>query len=268
MLRKKSHNEGMKFEIQILFLVLLFTVISGQVFAQSESIKVLKLRSDAWCPLACESVESPGLIVEITRKILEPQGYKIDFAIINWARAVSDTREGVFDGIAGASVGDAPDFVFPKEEQALVTYEIFTLNRSHWKFNGKWDGRKIAVINGYNYDETVNNLIEKKHPSFVVVSGDNAQEQIMKMLLAGRVDAVYENPAVFRHNIEILKLKESDFRSAGAPSQKPQKTFVAFGPKLKDAKVIAGLIDQGMKTLKRNGDLKKLMEKYHFKSGK
>lgn len=238
-------------------------VVILSVFAkQSSAAETLKLRSDLWCPYACEPGDKPGALVEIAQKVLEPLGYKIDYQLVNFARAVSDTRAGVYDGVIGAAKVDAPDFVFPKDSQVSVTFEFFNLKTSSWKYKGSLDDKKITVINGYNYDEFVNKFLAEKDPHFIVVSGDDAQEQMVRMLVSHRTDALYEAKAVFMETVGRLKMDANQFQSAGSPSQKPQQIYIAFSPKNKRSQKLAQEIDAGMKKLRRSGELKKIYSKY------
>jgi len=245
--------------------VILALMIGAPIFCGAEELKTLKLRSDFLCPYACEPGDHPGIIPEIVQNILGKKGYKIDYQLINWARAISDTREGLYDGLIGAAVSDAPDFIFPTEHQASAVYEFFTLKKNPWKYNGQLEGKKIAVINGYSYDSTISNFIRKKDSRFVVITGERAQEKMAKMLLANRVNVIYENPEAFRETLKKLKINKEDFQSAGAPQQIPQKLFVAFSPKKKNSKQLANEIDLGMKKFRKTEEFKKLLQKYGMK---
>jgi polar amino acid transport system substrate-binding protein len=245
-----------KFSSIVLALILCFFANQGK------AVETLKLRSDLWCPYACEPGKKPGVLVEIAQKILEPLGYKIDYQLLNFARVVSDTRVGIYDGVIGAAKVDAPDFTFPKDSQVSVTFEFFNLKTSPWKYKGSLEDKKITIINGYNYDPSVNNFIAQKDPHFVVVSGEDAQEQMVRMLVGHRSDALYEAKAVFMETVSRMKLDANQFQSAGAPSQKPQQIYIAFSPKNKNSQKLAEEIDAGMKKLRRSGELKKIYSKY------
>lgn len=227
----------------------------------------LRLRSDYWCPFACEPGPRPGLIMEVLKEILGPQGYEFDYQLINFARAIEEARAGRTEGVVGAAVSDAPDFVFSKEAIAAVTYEVMTLKTKPWKYTGKLQ-KKIGVINSYTYDDTMNRLIEKKDPNIIVVSGNNAQDQAIQMLNAGRIDGFYESPQVFKENLLRLKMNPDLYQSAGGPPQAPQLLYMAISPKYPNAQKLAGQIEAGVKKMRQSGQFKKLLDKYGLKDWK
>ncbi len=234
----------------------------------AHSKQVLKMRTDEWCPIACAPGPRPGLFIEVLQNALDPKQFEIDYQLINFARAISDARDGKTEGVVGLAVSDAPDLIFHKEPISAVSYEFFALKDKNWKYKGSFDGTKIGVINSYTYDDTITKLIEAKDPHFVVVSGNDAQEQLIRMLNAGRIDAFYESAEVFRETVLKMKLNPDNYKSAGAPAQTPQKLFVAFSPKLQNAKQLAAMVDQGLKKMRKNGQYKKLIEKYGVKDWK
>jgi ABC-type amino acid transport substrate-binding protein len=110
----------------------------------------------------------------------------------------------------------------------------------------------------------VNELIAKKDPAFVTVSGEEGLSQLIKMLRANRIDAFYENPAVLREWLSQNKSPITEFKAAGAPQHRPQELFVAFGPKLKEGPELTKYLDLEIKAMKKNGSFKKLLAKYHL----
>lgn len=226
------------------------------------SSETIVAKTDLWCPLACQPGENPGLVVEILTEVMKKHGVKVEYSLLNWARTLEDTRAGKVDAVTGCAKTDAPDFIFPASPQAKVKFEAFTLKDKPWKYKGNFTGKKIGVINGYTYDETINKLIENKAPEFVVVSGESGLESLVNMLRAGRIDMLYENSGVFQNWLTQNKQNFSDFATAGAPTQDYQEIYVAFSPKLKNAKVYAAWVDEEMKAMKKNGKLAALKKKY------
>ena len=82
------------------------------------------------------------------------------------------------------------------------------------------------------------------------------------MLRAGRIDALYENPGVFENWVDRSRQNFSDFQSAGAPQQTAQELFVAFGPKVKEAKLYAKWLGEETQAMQKDGRLQALKKKY------
>ncbi len=229
--------------------------------------KILRVRADLWCPYNCEvGAKDPGIIVELVQKILEPQGYQLDYKIMNWPRAIEDTRSGKYDAIVGAAHGDAPDFVFPKEPQAYAAYSFFGLKESQLKFTNleSFKGVKLGVIDGYTYDDETVELMKKRLPWVTFSTGDQALSQLVQMLQAKRIGAFIENPGVFYDFLKKNNLSKNDFKILGSPQMKPQELYIALSPKFSEAKKVTELMSQGMLKFKKNGTLKALQKKYNL----
>lgn len=243
-------------------MAIVFLFVQSTVFAGD---KVLTLKSDPWCPFNCEDKDKDlGFVVDMTKSILEKKGYKINYKNINYARAIQETRNGETDGIVGCAKEDAPDFVFPEEAQAETSFEYFTLKDSTFKYGGlaSLKGKKIGVINSYTYDPETNDEIQKKNPSFVIVSGDEGLAQLLKMLDAKRIDALVESGDVLNSYLQKNIIGMKKYKVAGIPKQVPQKIYVCFSPKIKNAKELAHDISEGTKALKKSGEYAKLLKKY------
>lgn len=233
--------------------------------------KVISIRTDLWCPYACSpQSSSPGFMIEISKFILEKNGYTVDYQTLNWARSITETREGKFSAIIGAAKSDAPDFIFPDYSLGQATFRLFGKKNSTWKFTDETSvkNKKIGVINGYTYDELTTQFINKKNPSFLVISGDSPLEQLIKMLENGRIDALYEDPLVFQETLNKMKRKSSEFKDLGAIQAYEQPLFIAFSPKYKDADKVKKLFDQEIVQMRKSGELKKILTKYSVKDWK
>ncbi len=237
----------------------------GSQLTPHRSHKVLSLRSDIWCPHICDpKSDHPGYIVEIVKQILEPHGYVLDVKLINWARAINDTRQGKFAAIVGAAKEDAPDFIFPDTPQGLATFKLFTNTNSAWSYQGvgSLKGHQIGVIQGYTYDEVTNNLIKEKNSSFEIASGDDALKFLIRKLLSGRLTAIYEDPRVLKYTLKDLKINSDKFKDAGTIKPYKQDLYIGFSPKFPEAQELAKLVSKEMKRLQNDGTILKILKRY------
>ena len=102
---------------------LALAVLSPVATAGAET---LTLVADEWCPYNCTpGDEKPGFLVEIVKKVFEPQGFTVDYKIVPWARAIRDTRAGRYSAILGAilTVGAASATV----GQGIALLAIYSL---------------------------------------------------------------------------------------------------------------------------------------------
>lgn len=81
--------------------------------ATSASSDMIVLMADEWCPYNCEpGSDSQGFMVEIAREAFMPFGHEIEYATLNWARALHRAALGEINGVIGALPDEAPEFIF------------------------------------------------------------------------------------------------------------------------------------------------------------
>lgn len=242
--------------------VLFVLGLSSQAFADT-----LSFRSDFWCPYVCNPASNkPGYMVEIMRQIFEKHGHKVDVKLSNWVRAIKDTRSNKSQGLLGCSIGDAPDFVFPHKSLGLMKSAYFTLKDSTWTYNGRQSlqNKRIGVINGYSYGDSVDNLIRTRNKSFIPFSGDRPLEQIIKMIQSGRLEAFIENPVALHYALAEMNVPVDTLRVAGWVVADDPFLYVAFSPENSKSKIYADILDKGLTDLRRSGELRRILEKYNI----
>ena len=128
--------------------VLLFALLSslGSYQVLGANFQTVTLWADEWCPYNCApNSQQEGYVVEIAKKSFDIANskdksakYLVVYKTKNWQRSIKNTRAGKknYDGIIGAFVDDAPDFIFPKEELGIASNHFFVPVESKWKFEG------------------------------------------------------------------------------------------------------------------------------------
>ena len=226
----------------------------------------LTITSDLWCPYSCEEQsDHPGFMVEIAKEIFESKGHKIHYKIVNWARAVQEAKEGKSNGVLGANRGDVPGFILPSVAIGNSANYFWALKDS--KFNYQTvdglKGKKIGVINGYSYGgDEIDRPIQNKNKSFVVVSGDKALPQLIKMTDAKRLDAFIENPNVLQYVLSTMPEYKDKFKIVSKNMGSDPDLFIAFSPANPNSKKYADLLTEGMKSIRKNGKLKAILARY------
>lgn len=246
-----------------LILSTLMSFLSPVVMAET-----ISLRADLWCPYTCDpNSDRPGFMIEIAREIFEPAGMKIDYQNLNWARAITEAREGKVSGIVGAAHADAPDFIFPKMYSALNSNFIWAHKKSifNYKNVSSLEGKKVGVINSYSYGEEIDKYVLEKNPSYIVVSGEDALLKMVKMTEAGRLNAFVENPFVLNFLLKDYPHLQNQFVPVSKNVVLDQKLFIAFSPKKAESSKLAEMMTKGMGQLRKSGKLKKILDKYGLK---
>ncbi len=257
-----------------LYLGILLVIVTKSIYAQEPNLALSPPRkitvvSDPWCPQVC-GVNDPqkGYMVDIAKRAFELSSTPIEIKYENlaWSRAILEVRQGSKNAIIGAAISDAPDFVFPRSSIGFISYGFFTDAQSKWKFENLSSLEKIkfGVIRDYAYDSAIQDLISKKNPSAIVVSGENPLQQLIKMLKAKRIDALYEGIPVFKYATK----NSPEFVYAGAPDQETQKLFIGFSPHNKDSKLLASAFDEGVKALRASGEYQRILGEYGISEAK
>lgn len=238
---------------------------------QAFSAEVITLKADLWCPYTCDPASGePGYMVEIAREIFHEAGYEVNYKIDNWARVVDEVRSGQIDGLVGAARADAPGFVFTAEPFGRSQNFFWAMKDSsfHYTDHQSLKGKKVGVINSYTYGDEVDAYVKKKDPSFVVISGNDALEKIVKMISAHRLDAFVENPNVLAFALKNDPVMFHSLKAVSKNIADNQDLFIAFSPKGKNSKKYAELLSQGLPKLKKSGKLKAILARYKIKEWK
>lgn len=236
----------------------------------SVNAEEIKIVSDLWCPYACEPGERPGFMVEISTEIFKEHGISIKYDLMNWSRAIKETRSGNYTALVGASRGDVPDFIIPREPAGQLINYYFTLQSDSWFYRNESSlkNRKMAVINDYSYGTEVDSLVAKKHKSLKVISGNDALKRIIQMTESKRLHGFVENPAVLDYTLMQMKLDKYAFKVSSHNLANDPDLFVAFSPVHAKSKQYVKIMDDGIKELRKNGKLKSILQKYGLEDWK
>ena len=246
-----------------LLLPLLLLLPQAPAAARAETIV---LAADEWCPVNCQpNDERPGFMVELAARILEPAGYRIEYRLKPWARALREARKGSIDGVIGAHRGDAPDFVFPERPLLRIAGgDLFVRRDSDWTYRGIPSLREIrlGVVRNYDYGEELNAyLADPANENRVdVVHGQRALERNLAKLLAGRIDAVAEARSVVLRAARDMGVADQ-IRFAGQTAP-PADCHVAFSPALERSARLAQLLSDGVEEMRLTGEYQALLELY------
>lgn len=248
----------------------IFTLILSTLLitAVTSSADIISIVADEWCPYNCiPESDKPGYIIEIAVAVFQKSGHTVDYETINWSRAIEKTRKGKYTAIVGATKGDAPDFIFPDQEQGVIRDTFFVLKKSSWKYSGidSLAGIKLGVIQDYDYGQIINQYLKKNSntPLVQFVSGDNALELNFKKIEAGRIDAILEDKNVFL--LKASEMGKTDLFSHAGDEISPgrdNKIYIAFSPLNLKSKEYATLLSKGMDEIRKSGILKNILAGY------
>lgn len=244
------------------FLIAAFTVLETGPASGGDFITLV---ADEWCPYNCApNTDKPGFMIEIAQYAFERLGHTIPYEEIPWARAIRGTREGQYDGIVGTGRVETPDFVFPENELGLAVHVFYVRQGSAWKYTGLESLEQISlgVVRDYSYGNLYETYIKPNKADgkrIQMVSGATGLMQNIKKLLAGRIDALIEDRAVFQNFLYQTKIPDQ-FAEAGVAYE--EEVYIAFSPCHPHAAKYAGILSAAIVELRAAGELDTILRKY------
>lgn len=235
---------------------------SAQVYADTVTI-----RADNWFPMNGDPKSAtPGYMIELATQIFSEAGHTVDYRTMPWERAVKSVREGEFDCVVGAIPEDAPDFIYPKASWGLDEAAFYTKKGDAWRYTGleSLATAKFGLVGGYAYDEAFDNYVKENNKgNFQFIKGDNALENNIKKVLAGRLTATVESPLVMLSKLKEMGL-QGEVIDAGKLGE-PSDIYIACSPAKESSKALMILVDEGTSKLRQSGELQKILDKYGLK---
>jgi polar amino acid transport system substrate-binding protein len=257
-------------KLKFISILIIFFVTKNDAFAT-----LIRVSGDNWCPFTCQNSDSPGYIVEIGQKILSKKNILLEFNLQPWPKAVRESMVGKIDALAGASRPDGSHLVFPLEAQGIQKSCIWEGKKNtQLKDISNTEGlrgKRIGIVKGYSYGEPIDTILsspalkKKSGIIFEEVVSENPTLQLQILSEQGNIDGFIESDAVLHMEAKIRGW-ETLPREVFCIS--PIEVYIAFSDKNKQANQMAFWLTQGMKDIRKSGELKKILEKYGVKDWK
>jgi polar amino acid transport system substrate-binding protein len=251
--------------MRVLSLVLCLLVWSSRTQADQ-----IRLAADNWCPHNCqEGSDKPGYMVELAKLIFGKAKHTIDYKTLNWSRALVNCRRGEIDGLVAAVPPDAPELIYPKVESGLMQITYFSLKERSWNFAGlsSLEAITLGVIQDYGYSQEIVDYVAQHKASpkrLHIATGEDPLQKNIKMLMAGRIDALIEDKSVFLFQAKEMGVSDK-FRESVAQPSPSAKLYIAFCPKNPKAKEWSQLFSAGILEARKTGDLARILTRYGLK---
>ncbi|SMF08932.1 substrate-binding periplasmic protein [Pseudobacteriovorax antillogorgiicola] len=246
-------------------LMVLWVCYAPAVWSQT-----LEVRADPWCPYTCDDEsEKKGYMIELLKTIFEPQGLKVSYSNLSWKRALDSTRKGRYNAVVGAFRSDAPDFVFPESHAGISRNFFYALPKSTWQYTGpkSLQGQTVGIIRGYTYGDDIDELLKdpEKKRFAQLFYGNNALDDMIESVRDRRIMAFIDDTNVVAYSL-AQKFPKLKLRKVGQLEE--EKVFVAFSPAIKESKRYAQMFDEGMKNIRKKGELAKILSRYNLEDWK
>lgn len=278
------------------FTILFFLCFSASITAKE--LKKVTFHVDEWCPYNCDQeMPKKGYVVDIVKKIFGDAGYEVDVKIVTWSRAISDLIKGKSDVIFGLGYGgvfdeevlEARKDISDKEAVKAVNDEKIStvLGAGSQEFFAlksekiKWDySRSIAensknfmlgIQQDYDYGEEIMDYLASNPKGHLTIAGDDPLARLMKMADKGRINLIPEDKNAFLSAASALN-RADDFESVfDQPDsfKEDSDLLLVFSPKdKKRSQKLNQIVHDGLSKIRKNGELKKILDKYGLKDWK
>lgn len=189
----------------------------GYRFNES-SDKVLNLATLNWPPYISEDVCNKGWVFQFTIALLVSKGYQVNVHFYPWARSVMLVEQGKMDILFPEYFieSSAPsDAIAGKKRRELLALsnkfsggELSLLKRQGYIFDlqkdlGNLKGKIIGVVRGYQNTPEFDAMMDSKQFSIVEAVDEL---QLVKLLVAKRVDLIVGDPKVFSYSVNYSNL--------------------------------------------------------------
>ena len=261
-----------RFQAFLTGITLIFWTSHGLAESTDLSLKEpLTIRADVWFPInGLPNSDKPGYMIEMASAIMKENGREVDYRTMPWERSLDQVRKGNYDCVVGAYKDDAPDFLFPELSWGEIETNLYVKSDSNWTFEGieSLEGVALGAIGGYAYSEEFDAYVEefKETSKVQVINANNALEQNIKKLLAGRLDTLVESDLVLEAKLQEMGL-EGQIKPAGQLVGATEM-YIACSPAKEGMQEIVDQLNQGLIQLREAGKLKPILKKYGLKDWK
>ncbi|XXJ17998.1 substrate-binding periplasmic protein [Desulfovibrio caledoniensis] len=245
------------------WLILCLLALAGTAMAQERVVVV----SDTWMPYSgVPGSAREGYAVEILRAVFEWRGFAVEYRRLPRKRAVGDVRSGRADILIGVTPAEMPDFIFPKTSLGRSDLCFFSLD-PEWRFTGResLNGVVTGYIQGHDYPQWFMEDVRRHPERFHALHGEDASVRLLAMLAEGRVQVIPGSRAVIGYYAQQAELQDKVVM-AGCSGADARELFFGLSPaNMPRARLLAGILDRGVYTLRNTGQLNHLLIKYGLK---
>jgi|CXWL01.1.fsa_nt_gi polar amino acid transport system substrate-binding protein len=231
-----------------------------------ESINIV---ADTWCPYNCNPKSPhPGFMVDIAKKAFARHNIEVNYIVLPWTTAIDETRKGKYTAIIGASVDDAPDFIYPSINQGFMQNYFYVKKGNSWRYSGIDSLKKVVLgaIASYSYNDEIDAYISKYklNPTYIeMMSGDNALGINLSKLVRGKIGATIESKYVMDYYLLQNNMQDKIEDAGVLPPSDKDKLYISFSPKDKKlAQKYADILSEETSKMRASGELEKILDTY------
>lgn len=234
---------------------LLWLVFCTPLMASGTSMPIVRLAAeDSWAPYS--DVRGQGLSNRLVKAAFAAVGYEAKISVMPYARVEHQVLSGVSHGGFNVTRQASTEnlFLFGNEPLLSAPASFFFSKQQGQHFESYDtlpDGVKIGLIIGYEYGD----IYQVNQHRFTETRVSH-QHQLIRMLLAGRVDAVIMFDEVAKYTLKKMHLSGNDLQKGF--QNHVSDIYVAFSPKYPSAQYLSERLDKGLRLLKERGEYQQM----------
>lgn len=245
---------------RLLSVLAVFASLSTVACAESVTIA-----GDYWMPVTGRyDDDEPGYGIEIVKKAFAGSGIDVKYAMIPWRRALQNVEAGVMDCVVGNSIKEGKGLLLSQEAIGIVTNAMIVKIDNDWRYQSlsSLNFVRVGVTQGYDYDFADFDTWVRKNPALVLkLSGTEAINTAIKMMLADRMDVFVESPMVFFYAAK--KANAVDKFRIEREFMAPVPIFFSCSPINPERSTrYTELVDSSIQKMRKSGELSELLKKY------
>lgn len=210
-------------------------------------------------PYFDKSMANQGVIAVVFKAAMAAEGIDVEYDFLPWARALEYAKDGTSAGSPGWTKTPERDADFLFSEPFVNCVDgVFFLKEKPLAFSSVADfrGLRIGVINKLTYGKDFADAQSRNEFKTELAP---ASENLLKMLLSGRVDAVILNRSVAAQEMHELPAAEAERIGAADTPFLLKPWRLAVGKRNPEAQRIINAFNAGFVKIQRNGTYQRLM---------
>lgn len=244
----------------------------------AESEKILNLATLNWPPYISEDVCNKGWVFQFTVAVLVSKGYQVNVHFYPWARSVMLVEQGKMDILFPEYFieSSAPsDAIKGKNRRELLVLsnkfsggELSLLKRTDYSFDlqknlGNLKGKIIGVVRGYQNTPEFDAMMDSKQ--FAIVEAVD-ELQLVKLLVAKRVDLIIGDPKVFTYSVNYSNLSNRNKQAllnsivVVEPALKYNHLYFAISNKYQQWRQLLNDVNLGLLEFQQNGETNRFIK--------
>jgi len=210
--------------------------------------------------------DKSGYLIDILKAIFESQGYNITYKAMPWNYALYGVQNGQFDAILRTTRGEGSRLIFPKESVGLLNVQFMVRKNSTWRFQGisSLEKMRLGCVSNYDYGPHLTAYIQNplNVENVIGTKGICPLCFLVDKLLNQDIDVFLGLPSTVRWMLSQKGMPADAIVSAGTNLKQWTPLHIAFTPNKSSSRLYAQLFDDGIRQLRENGELEKILDHY------